>query len=60
MVALGAASAGLLRQFNANIANTWESLGMWTGVGLVALTSAVYSVRISMQKARANAGAVVG
>lgn len=57
LVALLTAGAGLLREFEAGFAATWEQMGLWIGVGLVALTSAVYSVRISLQKARPHAAA---
>jgi high-affinity nickel permease len=56
MVALLTASAGLLRLFRQDFALTWDQLGVWVGVGLVAFTSAVYSVRISLQKPRTDAG----
>jgi hypothetical protein len=57
LIALLTAGAGLMRQFETGFAATWESLGMWIGVGLVALTSVVYSVRISLQKVRSHAAA---
>ena len=57
LVALLTAVAGLLRQFEAGFAATWENFGLWVGVGLVAFTSVVYSVRISLQKVRSNAAA---
>jgi nickel/cobalt transporter (NiCoT) family protein len=57
LVAAVTAAAGLMRQFESGFAATWESLGMWVGVGLVALTSVVYSVRISLQKVRSHATA---
>ena len=50
LIALVTAATGLLREFEAGFATTWENLGMWIGVGLVAFTSAVYSVRISLQQ----------
>lgn len=55
LVALATVSAGLLREFRADFAAGWDELGVWIGVGLVAFTSLVYSVRILLQKARANA-----
>lgn len=55
LIALLTACAGLLREFQADFAASWENLGMWIGFGLVAFTSVVYSVRISLQKARAHA-----
>lgn len=57
LIALFTAAAGLLRQFETGFAATWEDLGVWVGVGLVALTSAVYSVRIWRQKLRSHAAA---
>lgn len=57
VIATATAAAGLMREFEAGFAATWEHLGMWVGVGLVAFTSVVYSVRISLQKARPHASA---
>jgi high-affinity nickel-transport protein len=54
VVALLTAGAGLMRQFETGFAATWEGLGIWVGVGLVAFTSVVYSVRISLQKVRSH------
>lgn len=50
LVAVLTAASGLLRQFNGGFAATWDQMGLWIGVGLVALTSGVYSVRIALQK----------
>jgi len=55
VVALLTATLGLVRQFESGFAATWESLGIWAGVRLVAFTSVVYSVRISLQKVRSHA-----
>ena len=55
VVALLTAALGLMRQFQSGFAATWESMGIWAGVGLVAFTSVVYSVRISIQKVRSHA-----
>lgn len=55
LVALATVSAGLARELHQDFATAWESLGVWAGVSLVALTSAVYSARIALQKARARA-----
>ena len=60
LIALFTAAAGLLREFETGFAATWENMGMWVGVGLVAFTSVVYSVRISLQKARLHVAAVSG
>jgi nickel/cobalt transporter (NiCoT) family protein len=57
VVALLTAVLGLVRQFQSGFAATWESMGIWAGVGLVAFTSVVYSVRISIQKVRSHAAA---
>jgi nickel/cobalt transporter (NiCoT) family protein len=57
VVALLTAALGLARQFQSGFAATWESMGIWAGVGLVAFTSVVYSVRISLQKVRSHAAA---
>lgn len=57
LIALATVSAGLLREFSADFEATWGALGIWVGVGLVAFTALVYSVRILLQKARANAAA---
>lgn len=57
VIAALTAGAGLMREFEAGFAATWENLGMWVGIGLVALTSVVYSVRISLQKVRSHAAA---
>ena len=57
LIALATVSAGLLREFHANFAALWEALGIWIGVGLMVLTSIVFSVRILLQKARTNAAA---
>lgn len=52
LIALLAAGAGIMREYEAGFAETWEGLGMWVGVGLVGVTSLVYMARISLQKAR--------
>ncbi|MDB5880308.1 MAG: hypothetical protein JWP43_186 [Ramlibacter sp.] len=59
VIALLTAGAGLMRQFQTGFAASWEGLGIWVGVGLVAFTSVVYSVRISLQKVRSH-GATAG
>lgn len=55
VVALVTVSAGLARELHRDFATIWEDLGVWVGVGLVAFTSTVYSIRITLQKARAHA-----
>jgi high-affinity nickel-transport protein len=52
LIALLAAVAGIVREYQAGFAETWQGLGMWVGVGLVVITSLVYMARISLQKAR--------
>jgi hypothetical protein len=57
LVALATVSAGLARELHADFAARWDALGVWIGVGLMAFTSLVYTLRILVQKARAHAGA---
>lgn len=57
LIALATVSAGLLREFHESFAALWEELGIWIGVGLMVLTSIVFSVRILLQKARTNVAA---
>ncbi|MDB5940471.1 MAG: hypothetical protein JWQ13_37 [Ramlibacter sp.] len=52
LIALLTALSGLLREFHGGFAATWETMGLWVGVGLVALTSGVYSIRIGLQQLR--------
>ena len=52
LIALLAASAGIMREYESGFAETWEELGVWIGVGMVGVTSFVYMVRISYQKAQ--------
>jgi len=51
LVALATAAAVLLRESQAGFAQAWEHAGVWTGVGLMALTVLVYAVRIAQQRA---------
>jgi high-affinity nickel-transport protein len=51
-IALLTAAAGILRHSQQGFAEVWESFGVWIGVGVVACTSAVYLVRIAVQRAR--------
>ncbi len=57
VVALTTAGAALLRQTQTGFAEAWEAAGLWTGVGLVALTSAVYALRLVLQRTRSAAAA---
>lgn len=52
LLALLTAGAGVLREYNGDFALAWEGLGVWIGVGLVALTSLVYTVRLLQQRGR--------
>jgi high-affinity nickel-transport protein len=55
IVALATVAAMLLRQTQTGFARAWDHAGVWTGVGLVLLTSAVYLLRLLMQRARGAA-----
>ena len=52
VVALATVAAIGLRETRAGFAEVWEHAGVWTGVGLVLLTSAVYAVRLLVQRAQ--------
>lgn len=52
LIALLTAGAGTLRGLEAGFAQAWDDLGLWIGVGLLALTSLVYTARIAVQRAR--------
>jgi nickel/cobalt transporter (NiCoT) family protein len=52
LVALASVGAVLLRQSQAGFAQAWDQAGVWTGVGLVLLTSSVYALRLLLQRAR--------
>lgn len=52
VIALLAAGAGIVREFESGFAQLWDNLGIWVGIGLVSLTSLVYMARITLQKAR--------
>jgi high-affinity nickel-transport protein len=56
LLALLTAAAGVARALHQDFATRWHDLGLWIGVGLVALTCAVFSFGIAVQKARAHAG----
>jgi nickel/cobalt transporter (NiCoT) family protein len=53
LIALATAGAVLLRQTQTGFAQAWESAGVWTGVGLMGLTSLVFVLRLMRQRARA-------
>ena len=55
VVALGTVAAIALRETQAGFAQAWERAGIWTGVGLVLLTSAVYVLRLLLQRTRGAA-----
>jgi nickel/cobalt transporter (NiCoT) family protein len=57
VVALATVAAMLLRQTQTGFAQAWEQAGVWTGVGLVVLTSAAYTLRLLLQRARGAAAA---
>ncbi len=52
LIAMLTAGAGLLRGLEAGFAQVWDDMGLWLGVGLLALTSLVYAARIAVQRAR--------
>ena len=52
VVALGTVAAIVLRETRTGFAQAWEDAGIWTGVGLVLLTSIVYAVRLLLQRAQ--------
>ena len=52
LIALATAGAGILRQQQEGFAQAWDESGLWIGVGLVALTSLVYMLRITLQRRR--------
>ena len=51
VVALATVAAVALRETREGFAQAWEHAGIWTGVGLVVLTSLVYAVRLLLQRA---------
>jgi nickel/cobalt transporter (NiCoT) family protein len=53
LIALLTAGAGILRQYQEGFAQAWDQSGLWIGVGLIALTSGVYALRIGLQRRRA-------
>jgi len=56
LIALVTAGAGMLRQSQQGFAQAWDASGLWLGVGVVALTSLVYALRIAQQRRSAVAG----
>lgn len=57
VVAMATVTAVVLRETRVGFAQAWESAGVWTGVGLVLLTSTVYATRLLLQRARRAAAA---
>ena len=53
VIALLTALAAIVRESQDGFAQAWESAGVWVGVGLVGLTTAVYLVRLALQRQRA-------
>ena len=56
LIALFTAGAGLLRSSQQGFAQAWDASGLWLGIGVVALTSLVYALRIAQQRRSAVAG----
>ena len=56
LVALLAAAAGVLRAGQAGFDQAWEAGGIWIGVGLMTLTTAVFALRLLRQRRRPAAG----
>jgi len=52
-VALLTVAAGILRQPAEGFAQAWEESGLWIGVGMLAVTSMIYLVRIGLQRRQA-------
>ena len=52
VVALATVAAVALRETREGFAQAWEHAGIWTGLGLVVLTSLVYAVRLLLQRAQ--------
>lgn len=55
LVALATVAAVVLRETRQGFAQAWEHAGIWTGLGLVLLTSAVYALRLVVLRARSAA-----
>jgi nickel/cobalt transporter (NiCoT) family protein len=55
VVATATAATVVLRETRSGFAQAWEQAGVWTGVGLVLLTSLVYTVRLLQQRTRGAA-----
>ncbi len=51
-IALATAAAGLLRESREGFAQRWDAAGVWVGVGLLVFTTAVYSLRLLLQRLR--------
>jgi nickel/cobalt transporter (NiCoT) family protein len=55
VVALATVAAVVLRETQVGFAQAWGHAGVWVGVGLVLLTSAVYTTRLLLQRRRGAA-----
>lgn len=52
LVAMATVAAVVLRETRTGFAQAWDSAGIWTGVGLVLLTSVVYALGLLVQRSR--------
>ncbi len=57
VVALATVSAVVLRETREGFAQAWEHAGIWTGLGLVLLTSAFYAAQLLLQRTRRGGAA---
>lgn len=53
LIALATAAAGVLRGFEGGFAQAWDEMGIWVGLGLLALTTLVCGGRLALQRLRA-------
>ncbi len=53
VIALATAGTVMLRHTNTGFEQLWEAAGLWSGVGLMLMTSGVYGWRLWLQRARA-------
>ena len=55
LVALATGAAVVLRETRAGFAQAWDQAGIWTGAGLILLITAVYVLRLLLQRTRGAA-----